>query len=321
MQHHPIIQSFNHSIIVSVVVCVYNEAGNIGPLVEELRGALRGRHYELIYVNDGSTDGTLAELEALDAPELVVVDLARNYGQSQALAAGFAVAQGTYVVTLDGDLQHDPADIPRLLALAESGGYDMVGSVRANRQDGFWLRKVPSRFANALIRKLTGVYLSDYGSSLRVFRAELAKRLPLYGELHRFIPVLAHLEGARMTEVPVNHRARIHGRSKYGLGRTMKVISDLMLLLFLKRYNLRPMHFFGHGALAMWAGSTLLYGFDGWHYIRTGSWPTSSFLAPALLLGGFQFLGMGLIAELLVRIYYSAGHRTTYHIRNLTKKS
>lgn len=311
----------SHSIIISIVVCVYNEAGNIGPLVAELRGALRDYAYELIYVNDGSTDGTLAELDALDAPELVIVDLARNYGQSQALAAGFAVAQGTYIVTLDGDLQHDPADIPRLLALAETDGYDLVGSIRAQRQDGFWLRKLPSRIANTFIRRLTGVYQHDYGSSLRVFRADLAKRLPLYGELHRFIPVLAHLEGARMTEVPVNHRARLHGTSKYGLGRTLKVISDLMLLLFLKRYRLRPMHFFGHGSLAMLAGSVLLYACDGWHYMRTGNWPAASFLAPALLVGGFQFLGMGLIAELLVRIYYNAPSRTTYHIRKLTKKS
>ncbi|OIN59110.1 glycosyltransferase [Arsenicibacter rosenii] len=306
--------------IVSVVICVYNEAGNIGPLVEELRSALRGRSYELIYVNDGSTDGTLAELDALAAPELVIVDLARNYGQSQALAAGFAVAQGTWVVTLDGDLQHDPADIPRLLTLAESGGYDMVGSVRARRQDGFWLRKVPSWVANALIRRVTGVYLHDYGSSLRVFRTDLAKRLPLYGELHRFMPVLAHLEGARMTEVPVHHRARLHGASKYGLGRTMKVISDLMLLVFLKRYGLKPMHFFGHGSLYMWAVSGLLYAYDGWHFLTNGV-RHPSLLAPLLLVGGFQFLGMGLLAELLLRLYYNSPQRTTYRIRNLTKKS
>ena len=229
----------------SVVVTVYNEEQNIKPLIGQISRALDGISYEIIYVDDGSTDNTLRELQSVHHPALKVIQLKKNYGQSLALMAGIDHAKGAYIATMDGDLQNDPSDIPMMLALAEKGAWDLVAGNRANRKDGFFLRKVPSKIANFIIRKTTKITLKDYGCALKVFKNDLAKELGLYGELHRFIPVLAYLEGASITQVDVKHNPRKHGASKYGLNRTFKVFSDLLLMLFFKRYMQKPKHLFG----------------------------------------------------------------------------
>ncbi|RMF00588.1 MAG: glycosyltransferase, partial [Bacteroidetes bacterium] len=226
----------------SVVVTVYNEEENIRPLVQQLTTALQGIDYEIIYVDDGSTDATLQELRALKQERLVIAEFRRNYGQSAALMAGIDLARGSFIATMDGDLQNDPSDIPPMLELAQRKDLDMVAGERAERKDDIFLRKTPSWIANYIIRTSSGVHLRDYGCALRVMRAEIAKELGLYGELHRFIPVLVSLETNRIEQVAVKHHARQFGESKYGLGRTFKVVSDLLLMLFFKRYLARPMH-------------------------------------------------------------------------------
>ena len=203
-----------------------------------------GLDYEMVFVDDGSTDGTLAALRSAKNTRLKIIELRKNYGQSLALMAGMDHSEGTYIATLDGDLQNDPADIPGMLTLLEKGDWDVVAGERANRQDGMFLRKIPSKIANWIIRSTSGVKMKDYGCSLRVFKSEIAKGLGLYGELHRFIPVLLHLDGAKMTQVEVRHHPRQFGVSKYGLSRTFKVVSDLLLMLFFKKYMQRPMHLF-----------------------------------------------------------------------------
>ncbi|GAA4413534.1 glycosyltransferase family 2 protein [Nibrella viscosa] len=312
-----------NDVYVSVVVCVYNEAGNIYPMVEQVCRALDGYNYELIYVNDGSTDQTLAELRTILHDRLVILDLQKNYGQSLALAAGIEAARGEFIVTLDGDLQNDPADIPRMLKLAEEGDYDLVAGIRANRQDGALLRKLPSRLANALIRWATDVRLKDYGCALKVFRADLAKNLGLYGELHRFIPVLAHLEGARVSQVDVQHHPRRTGQSKYGLGRTLKVVSDLILMLFMKKYLCKPMHFFGNwGLLLLLVGLGInayllvlkLAGQDIWG-------KPLLILGMMLVLAGIQLISFGIMAELQMRTYYESQAKKPYRVRRVYRPS
>jgi len=305
--------------LLSVVICVYNEAGNILPMIEQVDLALAGYDYEIIYVNDGSTDQTLAELRAVRNERLVVIDLQKNYGQSLALAAGIEVAQGEYIVTMDGDLQNDPADIPAMLRLAQEGDYDLIAGNRANRQDGMVLRKVPSWIANALIRRVSGVRLKDYGCALKVMRAELAKSLGLYGELHRFILILAKLEGARMAQVDVRHHPRRIGQSKYGLGRTLKVVSDLILMLFLKKYLRKPMHLFGNwGIVSLLAGLAI----NGYLLIlkllgnEIGGRPLL-ILGVMLVIAGLQLITFGLMTELQMRTYYESQEKKPYKIRRV----
>ena len=232
----------------SVVVPLYNEEESLPHLVEQLLAALRpgGERFELVLVNDGSSDGTAAVLERLsgEVPELVAVLLRKNYGQTAAMAAGFDAATGEIIVSLDGDLQNDPADIPMLLAKLREG-YDLVSGWRHQRQDAAIQRKLPSRIANRLIGRVTGVRLHDYGCSLKAYRREVLSDMRLYGELHRFLPALAFIEGARITEVKVNHRARQFGSSKYGIDRTFRVLMDLLTVWFMKRFLTRPMYVFG----------------------------------------------------------------------------
>ncbi|HLL95817.1 MAG TPA: glycosyltransferase family 2 protein [Spirosoma sp.] len=304
---------------VSIVVCVYNEAGNGAPLVTQIGRAMQGIRYELIYVNDGSTDETLAELRAIGDPALTVLDLQTNYGQSLALAAGIDAARGQYIVTLDGDQQNDPADIRRLLTHCDANDLDIVTGWRANRQDGFLLRKLPSRLANALIRWATGVPFRDLGCGLKVFRADVAKNLGLYGELHRFILVLAQLEGARMAQLPVNHRPRHIGRSKYGLGRTLRVISDLMLLLFLKKYLRKPMHVFGTTGVVLLASGFMALSASFVAKLLTPGEPFGSTLTAGLILtvGGLQLVAFGVIAEIQVRTYFESPGKKPYRVRRV----
>lgn len=308
-----------NSPLLSVVVTVYNEEDNVRPLLEQLHAALAALDYELVYVDDGSRDNTIAELRAAAHPRLRVVELRKNYGQSLALMAGIDVARGEYIATMDGDLQNDPSDIPAMLNMAQTGEWDMVAGNRAKRQDKVLLRKIPSAIANYLIRQLSGVHLKDYGCALKVFRAELAKELGLYGELHRFIPVLASLEGARITQVDVKHHPRTAGRSKYGLGRTFKVVSDLLLMIFFKRYLQKPMHLFGNAGVFLFAlgavinlylGVLKLMGNDIWG-------KPLLILGLMLVLAGIQFVTIGIVVEIQMRTYFESQQKKPYKIRHI----
>lgn len=227
---------------VSVVICAYNEQDAILPLLDAVRHALADMVYELIVVDDGSTDQTLTRLRQQGGAPLTIVELSRNTGQSAAMAAGLSIATGAFVATLDGDGQNDPADIPQLLRVAQSTGADLVAGIRAKRQDGWLLRRLPSQLANRLIRRLTGIDHPDFGCTLKLFTHDLVQRLPLYGDKHRFIPALAKAEGARMVSVPVMHHPRLTGQSHYGLGRIPRVLADLVFMTYLIHYRNRPMH-------------------------------------------------------------------------------
>ncbi len=303
----------------SVVISVFNEEENVRPLVEQLTAALDGIDYEIVYVDDGSTDGTLAELKKIRHDRLRTVELRKNYGQSLALMAGIDHARGEFIATMDGDLQNDPADIPAMLQLAEEGDWDLVAGLRANRQDGFLLRKIPSLIANWIIRTTTNVRMKDYGCALKVFRGEIAKDLGLYGELHRFIPVLAHLEGAKITQVDVRHHARRFGKSKYGLGRTVKVVSDLLLMLFFKRYLQNPMHLFGNAGVVMfligaainiYLGILKILGHDIWG-------KPLLILGLMLVLGGIQLITVGIVVEIQMRTYFESQDKRPYKVRRV----
>jgi len=302
----------------SVVVTVYNEEDNVIPLCQKEYEALEGIDYELILVDDGSTDKTVENAKSVANERTKLLIFNKNYGQSTAMSAGIDMAQGEFVVTMDGDLQNDPADIPKMLQKLEESGMDVVAGVRANRQDGFVLRKFPSKIANWIIRNLTDVRLSDYGCSLRIYRQDIAKNLGLYGELHRFIPVLAKLQGAKMTEVDVNHHARIHGESKYGINRTFKVMADLILMIFFQKYLRRPMHLFGGLGII-----TFGLGFAINLYLVIYKFVTGADIwgRPLLLLGsimilaGIQFITVGIIAEIMMRTYYESQNKTVYRLK------
>jgi len=274
----------------------------------------------MVFVDDGSKDKTLQELYSITHPRLRVVELKKNYGQSLALMAGIDYAQGEYIATMDGDLQNDPSDLPRMLKIAEEEGFDMVAGNRANRKDGMVLRKIPSQIANYIIRGTTDVHLKDYGCALKVLKADLAKDLGLYGELHRFVPVLAHLEGAKITQVDVKHHARQFGKSKYGLNRTFKVMSDLLLMLFFKKYMQKPMHLFGNVGVFLFISGLLinlyllivkLMGYDIWGR-------PILILGMMLLLGGIQFITIGIVVEIQMRTYFESQQKKPYKVRKVT---
>ena len=305
----------------SVVVPLYDEEESLPQLVDQLLAAMRvlDLSFELVLVDDGSKDGTANVLSALAAtvPELVAVLLRRNYGQSAAMAAGFDASSGAVIVTLDGDLQNDPADIPLLLAELNQG-YDLVSGWRHQRQDAAVQRLLPSRIANRLIARVTGVRLHDYGCSLKAYRREVVSDLNLYGELHRFLPALAFIEGARIGEVRVRHHPRRYGKSKYGIDRTFRVLMDLLTVWFMKRFLTRPMHVFGLAgiitlgiglALALWlAGEKLLLGMD------IGNRPLL-LMAVLAILSGVQLFSFGLLAELQMRTYHESQGRPIYRVR------
>ena len=304
----------------SVVVPLYNEEESLPYLVEQLTDALRpsGERFELVLVNDGSSDRTAEVLEQLshNVPELVAVLLRKNYGQTAAMAAGFDVAQGDVIVSLDGDLQNDPADIPMLLAKLREG-YDLVSGWRHQRQDAALQRKLPSRIANRLIGRVTGVKLHDYGCSLKAYRREVLSDMRLYGELHRFLPALAFIEGARITEVKVNHRARQFGTSKYGIDRTFRVLMDLLTVWFMKRFLTRPMYVFGFGGLIAMLGSLLASSYLLVVKLMGGDIGNRPLLTLAVVLGlaGIQLFCFGLLGELLIRTYHESQGRPIYRIR------
>ena len=304
----------------SVVVPLYNEEESLPHLVNQLISALRpaGETFELVLVDDGSSDRTaevLAEVSN-DVPEVVAVLLRKNYGQTAAMAAGFDVAGGEVIVSLDGDLQNDPADIPMLLAKLREG-YDLVSGWRHQRQDAALQRKLPSRMANRLIGRVTGVRLHDYGCSLKAYRREVLADMRLYGELHRFLPALAFIEGARITEVKVNHRARQFGSSKYGIDRTFRVLMDLLTVWFMKRFLTRPMYVFGFGGLLAIAASLIASTYLLAIKVMGGDIANRPLLTLAVVLGlaGIQLFCFGLLGELLIRTYHESQGRPIYRIR------
>ncbi|MBC6409852.1 MAG: glycosyltransferase family 2 protein [Ekhidna sp.] len=304
---------------VSLVIPVMNEEDNIKPLIQAVQDAMEGWNYELVFADDGSSDKTVEHIKKFSDTHTKAVIFNKNYGQTTAMAGGIAEADGDYIVTLDGDLQNDPSDIPAMIAKLEAEDLDVVAGIRTKRQDGMFLRKIPSKIANAMIRKLTGVYLHDYGCTLKVFKKEIAKNLGLYGELHRFIPVLAQLQGAKLDEVPVRHHNRIHGKSKYGLGRTFKVISDLMLMVFFQKYLQKPMHLFGVTGIALFLLGMLINGYLLVLKI-TGEdiWGRPLLiLGITLLLGGIQLITIGIVAELVVRTYFESQNKATYRIKEI----
>lgn len=307
----------------SVIVPIYNEAESIPFLLDAISNSVEptGLTYEIICVDDGSNDGSTQVLQKATETRssLKAIILRRNYGQTPAMAAGFTEARGKLIITLDGDLQNDPADIPLLIAKLEEG-YDLVSGWRKNRQDDALTRLLPSKIANWLIGRITGVKLHDYGCSLKAYRGELINDMNLYGELHRFLPALAYIEGAKITEIPVTHHARRFGKSKYGLGRTFRVIMDLLTIFFMKKFLTRPMHAFGFFGLL----ATLL-GFLIGAYLTflklglgqgIGDRPLL-ILCALLILTGVQLFSFGLLGELLMRTYHESQKRPIYRIREV----
>jgi glycosyltransferase involved in cell wall biosynthesis len=309
----------------TVIAPFYNEEDNVRPLYEQIKTVLEefGRTYEIVFINDGSADSTgekLAEIARAD-PAVQYLDLLRNYGQTAAMMAGFDRAQGEIIISMDGDGQNDPAEIPNLLAELEKG-FDVVSGWRRNRKDKALSRRLPSIIANALISRVTGVKLHDYGCSLKAYRHEILKDVRLYGEMHRFIPIYAVWQGGRIAEIEVNHRARQSGESSYGISRTLKVLLDLLLVTFLERYMNKPIYVFGG------AGMFLLF-----LSLLTALWAIgrkvfldSSFISSPLpmLTGTFFSTGvvcvlMGLMAELIMRTYYETQDKSIYQVRKPPK--
>ncbi|MCG8361769.1 MAG: glycosyltransferase family 2 protein [Pseudanabaenales cyanobacterium] len=315
--------SLDADLDLSVIAPIYNESESIPSLLEAIFNALQDLpiSYELICVDDGSNDGSgeLLKQQAGVRKNLIVVLLRRNYGQTPAMAAGFNYARGRTIITLDGDLQNDPADIPHLMAKLNEG-YDLVSGWRQHRQDNVITRLLPSKIANWLIGRVTGVKIHDYGCSLKAYRAELVRDMNLYGELHRFLPALAFIEGARITEMPVNHHARRYGKSKYGLCRTLRVMMDLFTIYFMKKFLTRPMHVFGaFGMVSTLSGiglsiylGLIKFGLGK----EIGNRPLL-FLAIVLFLTGIQLFSFGLLAELLMRTYHESQRRPIYRVREV----
>lgn len=311
----------------SVVVPIYNEEESIPALVTEVREALEpsGLDYELICVDDGSRDASFSVLEKLAEgnPRLRVAQFRRNFGQTAAMQAGLDAARGTVVVTMDADLQNDPRDIPRMLEKLDEG-YDMVAGWRADRKDTFINRRLPSILANGLISRTTGVHLHDYGCTLKAIRLELVRELRLYGEMHRFIPVMASLVGARIAEQPVNHRARQFGTSKYGIGRTVRVVLDLLTVLFLQKFLVRPVQVFGLWGLGSFFSGSLICTYLAYEKLADG---VDIGGRPLLLLGvllvlvGVQLVSLGLVADLVGRTYHEAQNKPPYYIRRWAGES
>jgi glycosyltransferase involved in cell wall biosynthesis len=311
---------------VSFIIPVYNEVENVDALIREVAetGYRLQRPFEIVVVDDGSKDGTVASLKRLTKsyPQLRVVCLKRNYGQTPATSAGFNYARGRYFVTLDGDLQNDPAQVPEIIDMLEAEGLDIVCGWRKNRQDKALTRKLPSMIANRIIGAATGVRIHDYGCSLKVYRAEVAKDVPLYGEMHRFIPALASIDGAVIKEVPVSHRARVAGSSKYGLSRTFKVILDLLTVVFLRRFLTRPLHMFGRAGLGfLFTGMVILF------YLLIDKFAFGHDIGsrPLLITGvlmfmtGIQLISTGLIAEIQARTYFESQNKPIFKIREVVE--
>lgn len=307
---------------ISVVIPIYNEEENISPLYNALKPVLKntGKEHEIIFVDDGSTDRSAEELDKLAArdPSVSVLFMRRNFGQTAAFAAGFDYSSGEVIITMDGDLQNDPRDIPKLLA--EIKDYDLVSGWRKNRQDKLLTRKIPSMLANWLIGKVTGVKLHDYGCSLKAYKRDVVKNMKLYGEMHRFIPAVANWYGVRVAEVETMHHARTRGKSKYGLSRTFKVLLDLITVKFLQSFSTKPIQAFGPlGLLCAGAGfliSLYLTIQKIFFSISIGGRPLL-LLGVLLIIVGIQLIGMGLLGEMLVRVYHESQNKPIYVLKKI----
>ncbi|MCI0354233.1 MAG: glycosyltransferase family 2 protein [Acidobacteria bacterium] len=311
----------------SIVIPLHNEAENVTALYDRLKAVMEaaGEPFEMVFVDDGSSDATfrlLGEIAAVDS-RVVVVKLRRNFGQTSALAAGFDHASGEYILAMDGDLQHHPEDIPRFLEkIAE--GYDIVSGWRKVRVDNFWRRRLPSRVANWLMARLSGVDIHDFGTTFKAYRRELLDQVPLYGELHRFIPALASWHGASICEIPIKNMVRERGNSHYGLSRTFRVFFDLITIRFLLRYLSRPLHFFGTvGMLALVTGS----GIATWLALQKALYQVTvmeqhgplMIFAAVLILAGVQMLALGLLGEMQVRHYHEPARRAPYSVERVLR--
>lgn len=308
---------------ISVVSPIYNEEENIPKLLHWIDESLGNESYayEIVLVNDGSTDKSWEEIQkyAADHKHVKGINFYGNFGQSTAMMAGIDYADGEFIATIDGDLQNDPGDIPAMLKKLEEEHVDVVAGERKNRKDKALLRKFPSKIANFLIRRMTDVHLRDYGCTLKVFRSDIAKGLGLYGELHRFIPVLAKLQGARLSQMNVKHHPRQHGVSKYGINRTFRVMADLILMVFMKKYMQRPMHLFGTvGIVSFIAGLIMNFYLIGLKILGQDIWGKPLLLAAVLLtLGGIQLITLGILSEQLMRTYYESQQKKTYKVREV----
>ncbi|WP_010134083.1 glycosyltransferase family 2 protein [Ochrovirga pacifica] len=307
------------SSLLSIVVPVYNEEGNVTLLTQKIDEGLIGYQYEIIYIDDCSTDNTRKEIKELKHSKVVLVELRKNYGQSSAIAAGIDVAKGDYIITMDGDLQNDPSDLPAMLDKLIAEDLDMITGIRQKRQDSF-VRTLPSKIANFIIRKTTGLHITDHGCAIKIFTAETAKGLNLYGEMHRFISLVTFMNGARISEMPVKHHARQFGVSKYGLGRTFKVINDLLLILFQRKYLQKPIYLFGNIGLTF-AGVGMLINF---YLLVLKLMGEDIWGRPLLILGvllvvmGIQFFTVGIIIDLLMKTYYESQKKRPYNLRKVT---
>jgi len=304
----------------SVVVPLMNEEENIKYLIKEVDDALKDIDYELILVDDGSVDNTINEIKKYMNEKTKLVVLNRNYGQTSAMAAGIEIATGDIIATIDGDLQNDPHDIPMMIEKLNEN-VDVVAGIREKRKDEPF-RKLLSKIANKIIRKITGVKITDYGCTLKVFKKDVAKNLQLYGELHRFIPILAKMYGAKIIEVPVKHNERKFGKSKYGFNRVFKVISDLMYLVFMQKFGQKPMHFFGTIGFIMFSIGAVI---NFYLFIlkifgeSIGHRPLLT-LGIMLTLGGIQLITTGFLAEIMIRTYYESQNKKPYIIKEIITK-
>lgn len=306
--------------LLSIVVPLYNEEENVALLTEKIHESLVGYTYQIVYIDDFSTDRTTQVVKKMDDDKVHLIELKKNYGQSLALAAGIDYAKGEYIITMDGDLQNDPSDIPQMLSYAVNEEYDVVTGIRQKRKDSL-VKKIPSKIANFLVRRVTKLDIKDNGCALKVFTKSIAKDLNLYGEMHRFITLLAHLEGAQIKQVPVKHHARHAGVSKYGLERVFKVVADMMLLLFIRKYFQRPIHLFGIVGFLMILLGILInmyllvvkigFGED------IGTRPLLMF-GMMFILAGIQLFTIGIVMELLIRTYYESQKKRPYRIKKVS---
>ena len=307
--------------LLSIVIPLYNEEENVVLLTQKIHKNLNGYRYQIIYVDDFSSDDTRKKIMGLQDPKIHLIELKKNYGQSLALAAGIDHAEGEFIITMDGDLQNDPSDIPEMLHYAVNEGFDVVTGIRQKRKDSL-IKKIPSKIANFLVRRITNLDIKDNGCALKIFSRDIAKELNLYGEMHRFITLLAHLEGAQIKQIPVKHHARNAGVSKYGLERVFKVVADMMLLLFIRKYFQRPIHLFGiFGVMLIILGVfiniyllVVKFGFGQ----DIGTRPLLMF-GMMFILAGIQLFTIGIVMELLIRTYYESQRKRPYRIKKITK--
>jgi glycosyltransferase involved in cell wall biosynthesis len=331
MQTRPLTRYHSGVLRYSIVVPFHNEEDNVTALYDRLKAVMENvmqdsrDQFELVFVDDGSRDRTyrlLEEIAAVDS-RVLVIKLRRNFGQTSALAAGFDHAQGEFVLAMDGDLQHDPLEVPNFIAKLEEG-YDVVSGWRAERGDNFLLRRVPSRVANMLMAALSGVPIHDFGTTFKAYRRDVIQNIPLYGEMHRFIPALASWYGASICEVRISNPARVAGKSHYGISRTFRVFFDLLTIRFLLQYMTRPLHFFGFlGALGMLGGgglaAFLLVLKLVTHNAVHGDHAPLFYIAITLILGGIQMMGIGLLGELQVRHFHTADRRAPYAVDRILR--